>query len=1311
MKPSHAALFSLVLCVSAADRAAAAPLEAREVRTYTSAALGLTVVSGEVELPRGGWEVSAVSPERALDQVQLSRESFDSRQESASLLRKREAAILESGRRPLADLHAVWREFPGRNAGRQPGTLAEALADLKAKLPERHEFIGRVVLGSTPYPRTGAAAAPGTEVAVQGPFFLLPPDVPLLEARPGATRGPVVPVALELRPLLDDGRHWVLLNNGRIERREIDRALLGRHGVQVAAILAGVRELDAPAQTAVRVLRGLLRDPAAGAVRVVLQDAGSGENREVDWGLAGAAPAEAGLLAAWARDRAQGWRLLAEGGAVPVLRSWITLSESLYGSLPPESGGRRGATAPEEFDSAAFTDRTTDVFGLLGGRAALEETLQMQSLGTGARPPDDLLAWWTFDACDGKNAALRAGAEAVVVGPVACVPGAQGSALELAGDAHLEVKTMRIGSGAMTAAAWVRLGADVGPAQTQTLVSMKAPRGKRQDAGWSLGIHGAGHLDSVGNSLGFDYVGGEQSGSCVAAATRLDPGRWHHVAVTVTGGNVALYLDGAAVRSCDVGRSGIPSWYEAPLEIGRCVGGTPEPCAFRGAVDEVRILRRALGAAEVLELHAPPTEPIPVAAIAGVAVSSHPFEELLAGKEGVRLPIADAVPADRFLLWFGKPAAVFPFLEEGGEFLFRAGSVVTRNWVDDDLKGRYLRRLGLTAKQGRKFLQSGEVTELAIVAPDLFFIDGTDVTVLMRVRRPDRVASRLKDHGIALPPGDGLVEKRLGGGRSAWWGRHGDLILAGTSRPELQACLDLAARGGAGSLGRSAELRYMLSQQEPRPETRAIAYFSDGFVRRLTGPAVKIGQLRRLQDRALAVRVTAGALLFRLDRGREERDLSRLEDLGYTPKGLAALGWRLREDLAAVSPAWGTIAEADTLGAHPVGAATPEEARLYKAYVDQYARYWRQYFDPIALRLDDAPGGELALSVFILPLVDSQLYGQVRGMITGAAGTETLRVPRFVPEPVLQLSLNLNESARRQLSGTLGGVLGRYSGVDPRLFELMGPGLHFAVLDADPVLALGNGDVLGAFGSTGGARRFGMGGLGIPALLSALTRPCRIAVELKDPAAALGLLRGAAAAELRSRGRRDFQSEFRQLEGRDAWIHAINVAGVVRLRLGIEVRQGYLVVSNLPWSQPLAVGAIEEEPLRGAALRVAPRSVREGLPGLFTTQEEQNQAASLKGMGALFPLLAAGITDPAEAAVRHAALLGSTPLHPPPGKWSWREGRVASSVYGDARRWSLPAWHEGAEDFGVLKGLAKLSVGMQFEDEGLRALITWAPAK
>lgn len=208
-------------------------------------------------------------------------------------------------------------------------------------------------------------------------------------------------------------------------------------------------------------------------------------------------------------------------------------------------------------------------------------------------------------------------------------------------------------------------------------------------------------------------------------------------------------------------------------------------------------------------------ETVPLESIAGVEVKSHPFNAMLSGSEGGRLALADSVPAERLFAYFAKPAALFPFIETSGDFLFRAGSLFSSSSMDDNLVKRYLDRLGLEGKFGRKFL------EAAIVAPDLFLLDGTDLSILLRVKRPDKVAGRMKDLGVADLAPEGITEKKLSGGGRAYWARWGDLLAVSSSRAELEAMGALRA-APAASLGRSAEFRYMLTRLPLKKETRAL---------------------------------------------------------------------------------------------------------------------------------------------------------------------------------------------------------------------------------------------------------------------------------------------------------------------------------------------------------------------------------------------------------------------------------------------------------------------------------------------------------
>lgn len=700
---------------------------------------------------------------------------------------------------------------------------------------------------------------------------------------------------------------------------------------------------------------------------------------------------------------------------------------------------------------------------------------------------------------------------------------------------------------------------------------------------------------------------------------------------------------------------------------------------------------------------------VPISTLKGVDVAALPFEQLLAGKPGVRLALADSVPIDRLFLYFSKPSALFPFLDKGGDFLARSGSVFTSSAYDDDLKTRYLRRLGLAETASRRFLESGEVTEVGLVASDLFFMDGTDLTLVMRVRSGDAVAVALRTLGIVDLKADGITDKPTASGHAASWARQGDLVFLSTSRKELERMLQLGGSAAPGeSLGRSAEFRYMLTELPIKPESRAFVYFSDGFVRRMVSPALKIGQLRRMLASADMSMISAGALLYKLDGHKDKPALATLVNLGYVPRSIAAQNYRLHDNLSVTSTAWGSLAELEPIETSAITTATTTEAKAYQTYCEQYKQFWRQYFDPIAMRLDDAPGGALELSTFILPLADSEMYNSVRGVLQSKEKGAPLKVPIVSPEPVMQLSLNLSDESWVSLSGTLHEMFSQYTGISPAIFDVMGPGLHLAVQDSDPIITLGTTDLLGAFGTAALGPRAGMN-FAMSFALSVFTRPCKIMIELQDPQRAVEILRQATKSGLAHPQQRMNEGvvEFRQIEGRDAWVYTLGVPGVATFRLGLEVQNGYLVFSNIPWSQPMTLTP-EARDLNGAAIRLAPGAVKQGLAGLFATQVEQDQKAVLASMAALLPLLESGTSaTPDEAAATHAAIFGSRPQHPKNGAWVWKNGVLESSLYGSAEHWKAPIYKKEMGDFGLFDGVSLVNLNMQFEQGGLRAVCRW----
>jgi len=1071
---------ALVGLLLTSSPSAAQPANSATARTFTNVSLGLTVVGTEIALPPGQWDVTSVAPANVLEQVfAVPLTAPDSPSAGRRVMAAQIQKNIESGRYRVGMFFWPCREYAAEHGGMGP----RAFSDLDGKkFPWLLQELAR-----SPWPEDAGKALAGPVV------FLMPAaPFPVPMGPPGAQgdRGgppvaqpkpvPRVPVILELRPYIDDGKHWVAFSDNSTERVAIDHALVAKYKLA----LSFVRSKNAPTEppdpkaNVRHMVLGLLRNPTATTATVTLTDAVTGRRTEVQWALGGGR-SDPMLITEWAMARAREWEPLLERGASGVLQTWMARTMALYSGAPVLQPGFRG---PDQMP------RTTDAFSVLGGRAALRETLQMQLLGSPSSLPSDSAA-------------------------------------------------------------------------------------------------------------------------------------------------------------------------------------------------------------------------VPISTLKGVEVKSLPFDRLLAGKPGGRIALADYVPIDRSFLYFAKPSAVFPLFDSGGSFLAQAGSLSTSSAHDDDLKGRYLRRLGLTEGAGRKFLESGEVTELALVTSDLFFIDGTDITIIMRVRSPDMVASALRLLGIIDLKTAGITEKPTASGRASYWARQGDVVGLSTSRGELDRVLTLANTTAAESLGRSAEFRYMLTELPVRTETRALAYLSDPFIRRMVGPAVKIGQLRRMRARADMEMITAGALLARLDGHRDKPDLARLIDLGYVPRGVTAGNYRLQGDFSVVSPRWGTPAEMIAIDTASIDTVTGAESRAYQSYINEYSQYWRQYFDPIAMRLDDAPGGALELSTFILPLVDSQLYNQLRGIIETREHGPALRVPVVTPEPVFQISLNMTDETWVGISGGWSDLFSRYTGISPAIFDVLGPGLHIALQDADPIIALGTADLLGAFGGTAFGRS---ADFMIPAALSVLTRPCKIFIELQDPQRAIDLLRRAARGDApRQGGGLMGGVSFRQVDGRDAWIYTLGVPGIATIRLGLEVQNGYLVFSNIPWSQPVEVTSVEPRQLNGAAMHVAPDGVHLGLAGLFATQAEQNQGAALSSMASLLPLLQAVSATPEDAASLHATLFGSKPLHPGRGSWIWKDGKLESSVYGSATRWKEPIYKPEMGSFGLFDGTTLLDLNMQFEAGGLRAVCRW----
>jgi len=696
-----------------------------------------------------------------------------------------------------------------------------------------------------------------------------------------------------------------------------------------------------------------------------------------------------------------------------------------------------------------------------------------------------------------------------------------------------------------------------------------------------------------------------------------------------------------------------------------------------------------------------------VDALSALDVRSHPFDDMLADSDApiTRVELADFVPDDRFFAWFRDVGALRDVLDGAVSQFMRFESSLAVKSIEYRLGDRYAERLGLSDRVLDQVEALNAIAEFAIVSPDLFFIDGSDISLVAKLRSATLTRSVLNVLGLAVPA-DGTVETHTtDDGTNLYWTMRGDILLLGTNRTEIDRMLALNPKRDKGSLGNSSEFLYMQQQLTVGKDTQAYLYFSDPFIRRLVSPKVKIAQLRRMQARAEMEILVAGAMLYLLDGHRNVPSKQQLINRGYVPRYFEERDYELAENLVVSSPTWGTIARMKPLDDASVVTVTKSEAEAYERFVENYTDYWRQFFDPIAIRLDSTAGNSYEMQSFILPLLDSRIYNEVEETLVTKDTGQDLFIPSVTPVPSMMFSMNLNDDLRVELSQQIADLLVEYTSVDPAVFDSIGSGLHLAVQDSTPIVALGGGDLWGAFSK----EMLNLEGFDsfLPMMASLATQPSTLMIELADPETVHRFLSEAVVRRAEVGG----SGELHKLQDREAWIYTLNVADIVKIHLRLEIQGNYLAVSNLPWTTAVTIGEGQKAPLNGAQLTFDLTRISKQLPALHTKIYTDYRAATVDGMGYLYPLLEAGVADSVNQAIqKHFEIFGLMPVHPAEGAWIWRDSYLESTEFGTATRPVQPEWQEGDRNFGLFPDVDLIGVNMQLEGTGLRATIRWVTA-
>jgi hypothetical protein len=470
---------------------------------------------------------------------------------------------------------------------------------------------------------------------------------------------------------------------------------------------------------------------------------------------------------------------------------------------------------------------------------------------------------------------------------------------------------------------------------------------------------------------------------------------------------------------------------------------------------------------------------IHISQLNGPSLQSLPYEVLLAKKKEKNIQpqvpeVARLVPEDQYMLHFNSvktAGELFDLSIDWGSSLLRLFTLQARdNRTQEKLEDQLcLSRQGLT-----NLAAEGVIGELALTGSDPFVVEGTDVTVLVRLRKADvfeKSAGGWLEQVKKKVPEVQEREFNYRGHRlqarytedravSSFMVRLGDYAVFSNSHRAIRKVVDTQS-SSQPSLADALDFRYVTTLLPPSTDASSgYLYASEAFLKRLVSPAAKIAEKRRFQAYNNLVMINNASLLYRMETGTSPSSLTDLTEGRYLdarklicPSG-GAYSWDARHD-SGVSSVYNRLRYLTPNLEVSILKVSPQESQQYERYRQRYEQFWSGLFDPIAMRITMGP--RVRLESCVLPLANGSLYRDLRDRL--ARKPLPLRTETIAPSAVLSL---LAVSGRQANAAFLKGLPGvpEVLEADPTLTDLSWIGdrlsLHFcdddSILQIDPTL-------------------------------------------------------------------------------------------------------------------------------------------------------------------------------------------------------------------------------------------------------------------
>ena len=458
------------------------------------------------------------------------------------------------------------------------------------------------------------------------------------------------------------------------------------------------------------------------------------------------------------------------------------------------------------------------------------------------------------------------------------------------------------------------------------------------------------------------------------------------------------------------------------------------------------------------------------------ALRHHDYEKLLEKSiENGRKPqpheIAKLVPHDQYMLQLNAATGLGQLLDMSslwGEGVLRLFSMRAQ---DHRLQAKLEQQMVLNRSGLEELSASGAIGELVVTGGDLFMLEGSDVSVIFRLKKSEDYDKAFNGWLAEIKEKYPAVAKREFNYRghqivahytnnrmvSSFSVRHEDgFQIVSNSHRAIRRIVD-AVINDQENLFQQADYRYLTALLPPSDKPTSGYFFaSEHFLQRQIGPQAKISEKRRLQCFNNLVMLNNASLFYRLENGESPQTLSDLVE------------GRFIDLKKIVCPHGGAYAfdsqhDACTCSLHnrlryltpnqelEVLKVAKREVEEYERYKQRYGSFWQKMFNPIAVRLDSEP--HVKLETCVLPQLNGTAYRDFQSRVDQSA--RKFDTTSIAPSAIFSMFLATGREKAGQWLTSVPGVQQALQS-DPTLTDLswLGDRVSFHYCDGEQLLQI-----------------------------------------------------------------------------------------------------------------------------------------------------------------------------------------------------------------------------------------------------------------